>query len=127
MKKQKNYEYMLPEDNTRLAIDATVYAGIDAIRDGPNMMSREVIAEKARRICEQFKTETKAEYVSNNIDAYKQIIIESYTTMYLKKQENYRADITAHQQEVEMAKKYGSANFHVYYRIFVEKAVWRVK
>src|SRR5690348_16758344 len=113
----KKYEYVLPQDNERLAIDATVFAGLDAIKDGLNMISREVIEEKARRVCEQVKAATKAQYVSNDIDAFNQIIIEAYTNMYLAKQKNYRADITNHQQEVEMAKQ---KDFIIGYRIFVE-------
>jgi len=126
MKKQKKYEYVLPEDITRLSIDAIVYAGLDAIHDGPTLMSREVVEEKARRICEQFKTATKAQYVSNDFDAFKQIVLGNYVIMYFEKQKIYKNDITAHQKEVELAKKYGD-QFKVYYCMFVEKTTFDVQ
>ena len=118
---KKKYEYVLPQDSKRLAIDATVFAGLDCINDGPNNMSREVIEEKARRICERFKTETKAEYATNDFDLFNKIIIDNYVNVYLEKQKNYREDITAHQKEVETSKQY--KDFIVRYRIFVERAV----
>ena len=118
---QKKYEYILPNDRERLAIDAAVFAGLDAIKDGPTTMSKEVIQEKARRICEQFKIAAKAEYVTNDFDAYYQIVIINYTVMYIEKQKNYREDVTSHQKEVELSKQY--EDFIVRYRIFVERAV----
>jgi hypothetical protein len=121
MKNQKTYEYVLPQDNTRLIIDATVFAGLDAIHDGPNTMSLEIIEEKARRICEQFKTHTKSAYATNDFDLFYQIIINNYTQMYIEKQKIYAKDITAHEKEVQLSKQY--EDFIVRYRIFVERSV----
>jgi hypothetical protein len=120
---KKKYEYNLPNDEKRLVIDAVVFAGVDAIHDGPNMMSREIIEEKAKCICERFKTETKAEYATNDFDEFNKIVINNYVSMYLEKQKNYREDITTHQKEVEMAMQYDDMEFKVRYRIFVERAV----
>jgi|SRR5690348_7199402 hypothetical protein len=118
---KKKYEYNLPNDSKRLAIDATVFAGLDAIHDGPNTMSKELIEEKARRICERFKAETKSEYATNDFELFQKIIINNYVAMYLEKQKVYKNDITTHEQELELSKKY--KDFIVKYRIFVERAV----
>lgn len=120
--KRKKYAYILPQNNKRLSIDAVTFAGIDAIHDGPNTMSREIIEEKARHICERFKAETKAECISNDIDAFNQIVVGNYVNMYIEKQKVYMNDSTAHQREVELAKQQGD-EFVVKYRIFVEQFV----
>lgn len=91
---KKKYEYFLPDDAVKVTIDAIALAQIICMRDfaGALTLAREAVAEVSRVGCEQMKTTTRAEELTNKFEFFLGLWTAHFTKAYLDQQTRYQQD-----------------------------------
>lgn len=99
------YEYLLPKDGARLAIDASVSGAIAAIQDGPKSYTPTEMDIRALAVCEQMKQATK--HLTNDYYEFCQIYRENFVKNYAIKQEMFKHKETSHKVHMQDIKRMG--------------------
>ncbi len=105
LKQQLTYYYDLPQDGETLVINGLTFGALEAIADGPNMMSQEVITEKAKNTCDYMNA--TIEHMTNDFTMFQDIFIDAYLKSYFEKQKRFREDITIHESDMRQVKAWG--------------------
>lgn len=112
-KRQKEkYEYTLPQDEMRLVADVCAIAAMRAVEDFPAEHTREEVEKNAAKGCENMKTLTHAEELTNDFDRLLDIAKRHYTESYLAKIADYKKDAKQHINDKNRIKEIGWTNIY---------------